>query len=41
MNDLLLCGPDDGSGIVSDQAREAVVGKARTESREYSGVRSR
>jgi hypothetical protein len=30
MNDLLLCGPDDGSGIVSDQAREAVVGKART-----------
>ncbi len=30
INDLTLCGPDDGSGIVVDQAGQAVVGKART-----------
>lgn len=30
MEDLLLHGPDDGSGVVADVASEAVVGKART-----------
>lgn len=30
MNDLLLCGPDDGSGVVADVAKNAVVGKAKT-----------
>ena len=29
MEDLLLSGPDDGSGIVVDQAGQAVVGKAK------------
>ena len=30
IDDLLLCGPDDGSGVVADVASQAVVGEART-----------
>ena len=30
LNDIILCGPDDGSGIVAEQAQNAVVGKAKT-----------
>ena len=30
LNDVRLCGPDDGSGIVSESASMAVIGSART-----------
>lgn len=30
LDDVLLCGPDDGSGVVSESASKAVVGSART-----------
>jgi hypothetical protein len=30
MEDVLLCGPDDGSGIISDVASAAIIGEAKT-----------